>query len=465
MTLLAVPAMFCLSALAAQAIWVSNTITDETEGIIIGGTDTVEGIAVDGPDTVAPELLPGAGTHPVMPKIEAVPRIDKVDGRANGWDVLPGMSESIFFPGGWGVEGETQGELTADTLGIFSPGGWGLEGMDVETFSGEAPGGFSLWWRGVTESVSLAFTFDPVKKAEKRLEFAEERMGIAASLAANADDPKVQKRIEKSVEKAQKFLGDIEKDQGKWFDAESQGSQQLLGNVVRHQFNREAVMDTLEANLSEGQLGNIRQVRQEGLEGNGRLLNAISNENVPPAVKIHLEGLKMQIDEHADEVRTFRMQKQDLLRRDAGGESGAGVRLEQLQGNRRDRVDLRIRIQPQIQRMSIPPVDREAASGLPTGKRQFEGGVQLMEWKVEADGLFSPPPPPPEDAVPGLPADERQINSNGLSPQVIDPTIQPQTSTVSPNALRSILKPLQESSDIVDPVSGDGQAEPLPTEE
>src|SRR3989338_5543746 len=46
-----------------------------------------------------------------------------------------------------------------------------LEGVSVAEPTA-IPSNFGLWWRGLREQVSLALTFDPVKKTEKSLLFA-----------------------------------------------------------------------------------------------------------------------------------------------------------------------------------------------------------------------------------------------------------------------------------------------------
>ncbi|MBU0727122.1 hypothetical protein KKA95_00380, partial [Patescibacteria group bacterium] len=250
-----------------------------------------------------------------------------VDSVGGGWEALPGNSEGVFFPGGWGVQEE----------GVFSPGGFGMVGMDIEPISGEVPSGFGMWWRGVKETIDLTFTFDSEKKAEKRLKYAEENMQMAAVLA-DSDSPKAQEKIEKLIGKAQKHMNKIEKTRDKWFDEGSENSQQLVGNIVRHNLNRETIMDMFEEKMPKDRLDGIQWMREEGLESGRRLMNALTNENIPEPVKEYLRNME-------------------------GGN-----------------------IQP-----------NGAASGLPTGKRQIEpekedaGYIQIGDIQSETEGTTAPP--------------------------------------------------------------------------
>ena len=55
-----------------------------------------------------------------------------------------------------------------------------LNGVSVSEQT-NVPSGLGLWFRDWREKISLTLTFNPVKKAEKQLLFAEERIKIAES--------------------------------------------------------------------------------------------------------------------------------------------------------------------------------------------------------------------------------------------------------------------------------------------
>jgi len=259
-----------------------------------------------------------------------------------GWDSLTGIfdpggwgsvDKGVFDPGSWGVQSE----------GIFAPGGWGMVGMDIEAPPTEAPSGFGLWWRGVKESASLMFTFGADAKAQKRLRFAEERLQLADQIAHSMDgENKGKGNVEIVLRGAQKHLDKIETSRSDWFDASDEDSQTLAGNLVRHNFNREAIMDRIEEKLPEDELDNIRQLRVEGLDTNKRLVNALANENIPEGVKAHLQNVKNRIETQDTEIKQFRLEKKELLDKKKAGNEAAAGQLKQLQKQRLDGVKNRV---------------------------------------------------------------------------------------------------------------------------
>jgi len=90
-----------------------------------------------------------------------------------------------------------------------------LEGV-VVTQVDKAPSSFGLFWLGLKERVSIALTLDPVKKAEKQVEFAEQRMKIAEKIAEKTDDPEVQAKVQKMVDRAQELLAKVEEKKDKF---------------------------------------------------------------------------------------------------------------------------------------------------------------------------------------------------------------------------------------------------------
>ncbi|MDO9581298.1 MAG: DUF5667 domain-containing protein, partial [Bacteroidales bacterium] len=64
----------------------------------------------------------------------------------------------------------------------------------------EIPSSWGLFWQNFKEQISLAFTFDPVKKAEKLTAFSQQRMEMAQSFADQVkDNPVFQKKAEQMM--------------------------------------------------------------------------------------------------------------------------------------------------------------------------------------------------------------------------------------------------------------------------
>ncbi|MBU0577205.1 hypothetical protein KJ742_05465 [Patescibacteria group bacterium] len=337
-------------AITSEDDWEApNAITSEDDW------EAPNAVVADGADTVAPtdDIVIG-GWNSVV----------------DDWEALPGNSEGIFSPGGFGLKGEAQDELS----------------------------GFGLWWSGVKETVGLTFTFGAEKKAQKRLQYAEENLQMAAGLAGS-DDPETQDKIEKLVGRAQKHMNKIENTQDKWFDENSEGSQELVGNIVRHNLNRELVMDGLEETAPEGRRERVREMRQDGREGGERLMNGLADENVPEDVRGYLQGAGEYLGGQAGGEAFF-----DVFRPNPAGDG-----------------------------------DVDAASGLPTGKRQIEaekedsayiqigditensGYIQIGDVQPDVDEASAPPT---EEVGPGT-TQPNVGGAAGVSPDVIDPAVAP----------------------------------------
>jgi len=215
-----------------------------------------------------------------------------------------------------------------------------LEGIQVDTIT-EVPSGFGLWFRGVRERVSLVFTFDIVKKAEKQLKFAEERQQIAERILEKSDDPKAQERAAKVLERSQQLIERVEARKEKLLENVDERTQRLFRNVATHAERADEMFDRMEQKLPEEALVRMQELRQRAGEKNARLLNAINNEHVPEAVREHLQEVKDRIEAHAEEVKTFREETKMLREAVKEGDETAREVLKAVQDDRREEIKVR----------------------------------------------------------------------------------------------------------------------------
>lgn len=204
--------------------------------------------------------------------------------------------------------------------------------------SAPSTSGWSLFWRGVRERVSIALTLDPVKKAEKQVIFAEERVKIAEAIAEKSDDPSVQARAQKMIERASQLMEKVEAKKEKWLEKKDERAEKLLERAANQYAVREKVMEKLEAKLAPEQLEKFEALKVRAVENNQRLLNAIQNPNISEETKAHLEEIKARVEDHAADVKAFRDANQELLEKAAAGDEAARTELKQVQ---QQRVELR----------------------------------------------------------------------------------------------------------------------------
>lgn len=215
-----------------------------------------------------------------------------------------------------------------------------LEGMVVEQPK-EVPSVFGLWWKGVKEKVSIGLTFNPIKKAEKQLQFAEERMKLAELMAQKSKDQKVQARIHRAIGQAQEMMEKVEARRERLLQQKDEQAARLLRNIATHQIRREAVMDKIEEKLPEGAIEKFDELRDKGMMQERRLLNAINNENAPAEVREHLQAVKDRIEAHAEEIKLFRERRAELMDEfKAGDEAVKEQTKEEMKELRQDRVEM-----------------------------------------------------------------------------------------------------------------------------
>lgn len=241
-----------------------------------------------------------------------------------------------------------------------------LEGITANVPE-ELPTSWGLFWRTVRERVAVVTTFDPIEKAGKQLQFAEERMRLAQLIAEKApEDSKMQERAEKMINKANAFLQRIEEKKEIFAKTDNERSRRLLKNITTHTLNREAVANKIEEQLKPEQLERFTKLREENSAQSRRLLQALSNENIPAEVKARLETVKTRIETHADEVRTFREEKRELLEKAATGDDAARM---ELRDANRERLEIRGEQQEETQ-LERQGVMRERATERPAGDTQ-----------------------------------------------------------------------------------------------
>lgn len=212
-----------------------------------------------------------------------------------------------------------------------------LSGIAVEEVTA-MPSRWGLLWRNVKERVAIATTFDPVKKAEKRLEYAEENMKIVEYIANNAKDTKVQAWAQKRVERANEFMEEVEETKDKWINHPLARQRQLLKNVATHEIRKEKILDRLEDKIPADKLEALQKLRVSSIENSQRLIKAINNVNISTSTREHLQAVKARIDNHLQTVREYQTKKQELLQKAKSGDESAKAEIQKLNEARKTEI-------------------------------------------------------------------------------------------------------------------------------
>ncbi len=179
-------------------------------------------------------------------------------------------------------EAQIDEEVTAEDLGVSEP----LILPDSPFY------GLKNLWRGV----SLTFTFNKVKKAEKRLQHANERVIEAQEIAEEKGDEKSLARLEKVMDKYEKDLAKVRETVDKIDEKidENPKLEQFVNKFTNSEINRRKVLQNLEANenIPEKVLEKIIQAKEKAAEGFGKVLQkAVPEEKIAEKIE---EILKKQ---------------------------------------------------------------------------------------------------------------------------------------------------------------------------
>lgn len=213
-----------------------------------------------------------------------------------------------------------------------------LEGVQIAEPK-SMPSSFGLWWRNWHEWVSVAFTLNPVKKAEKRLVFAEERVKLAEYIIQNSADPKVQDKAQQMLAKANEYIQKIEDKKDDLINSADQRVKILLQNIAKHQINKTLVLDKIEDKLPPEKLEQFQQFREKiETQQKNFLQNLQDNPIVSQEVKDKISEVATRIKTQVQERQEFRAEQKDLLDEIKTGNEQARTEFEALRQDRQQQL-------------------------------------------------------------------------------------------------------------------------------
>ncbi len=114
-------------------------------------------------------------------------------------------------------------------------------------------------WRGFRSII----TFDPVKKAELNLRYANEKLIEAKRVAEEKDKPKV---VAKALERYKKDLEDVSKIVEKSSEEIRTGAENFAERMIDYSFKQQKLIDGIEKRLTPEQFERVNMVREDGLD-------------------------------------------------------------------------------------------------------------------------------------------------------------------------------------------------------
>mgnify|MGYP001570933074 CR=1 FL=1 len=230
-----------------------------------------------------------------------------------------------------------------------------LDGVEVTEVK-SVPSGFGFWWSNVREWVSTGVTFDPVKKAEKQLKFAEERMRLADYIIQNSTDPKAQEKAQQMLEKANSHIQKIEERKDNFVNKTDERSQKLLRNIAKHNLNKQRILEKIEDKLSPEKLEEFQRLRKAFEEKDKNFLNDLQNNpNIPQEIKDRVKDVLLRVENTHKIREEFRIQQKAILDEIKAGNQDAKEQFEKLREERKQNLE---KIREQFKERKEEIIDR-----------------------------------------------------------------------------------------------------------
>ncbi|OGY89531.1 MAG: hypothetical protein A2927_00830 [Candidatus Komeilibacteria bacterium RIFCSPLOWO2_01_FULL_45_10] len=171
---------------------------------------------------------------------------------------------------------------------------------------------FGYFFKNLGQTIKATLTFDPAKKAELMLKFANERLLEAQKLAEqNPSDEKVQAMIAKAQEKYQKLMEKAQTRVEKLKEKNDSRAEQLLDKLADRQLKHQQLMENLEEkmpNLTEEQKQKLEQLREQALERYSQFVEKVEQHKE----KVR-ERLEKVIDNNNEQMNLRRLKIMEQL--------------------------------------------------------------------------------------------------------------------------------------------------------
>lgn len=178
-----------------------------------------------------------------------------------------------------------------------------------EEVKASVPSSFGMFWRSFKENVSLTFTFNPVKKAEKRIAFAQENIVTANYILENSTDEKSQEKAQKMFEHANSFIEKAQEKKEFFEQNPDEAKARMLQNLATLEVNSQKLLTKMEGKFPVEKLERLAELETKINERQERFLSGfLNNPNIPEEVKQNMVEIKAEIATKQEE----RMQEKEL---------------------------------------------------------------------------------------------------------------------------------------------------------
>jgi len=223
------------------------------------------------------------------------------------------------------------GNVQATILPVTAPAVDALESLDevvVAELKSE-PSGFGLFWKNLKQSIGTAFTFDAQKKAEKRLQTAEEKIRWAEWIAANSTNTNAKEKATNLIEQANKQIEKIESKKTELMQKIDARKERLIENMVKHESNKEKILDKIEGKLPPEKLDKFNELRDKIEAQNEKIMEVLKEGKFKAEISRRIELKKEELKKKHEERKKYRNENKELMKKASDGDKDAKSELEE----------------------------------------------------------------------------------------------------------------------------------------
>ena len=190
-----------------------------------------------------------------------------------------------------------------------------ISGINYETkeLSVDKYLGWQGSWQQFKENVSLMLTFDNLKKAEKKLIYAENRLRVGQKLLKK-DDKKSQEEAIKIISQADSYKYDIflnnKEDLNKLWQKDDDQVKNLIKNLSAHKINKAIVWSQAEKTVPVSSLNNLNSLRVKAEIKDLKSLNELTDS------LNNLEGredLSLELNKTSVVIENFQKMREEFI--------------------------------------------------------------------------------------------------------------------------------------------------------
>lgn len=139
-------------------------------------------------------------------------------------------------------------------------------------------------WRGLRSTL----TFDPVKKVELKLQYANEKLIEAKSMAKIENN---QEAVVKAIKGYGKEMNQLTEIVENFSDELKKNSSTLTEKIIDNSFKQQKLIDGIEKGLENAQLKETNQIRTKALEKLGEtIVNIVPSEQIQERIEVALQN-------------------------------------------------------------------------------------------------------------------------------------------------------------------------------